>query len=733
MKNAAFSLILFLCSTVSAQVNIDLNGLRIGIHEHTGGIVSMEHESMGRFLADDGGGWLFDLACPVEEYVPLRSSISNSQAQIIKITDGVEIQYASLKLSRDIDTGGDIRAVVKITAAKDGQSVVMNCLLENNSKIPVRQIIFPDIRGLKPFDGRDNVRLKMARGEVFPFLLSPRQEHTAPFYAIKTGWNHYPAKGFSYGPNCLRWLDFGSLKGGLSIYQKRWREGERPDIRTYMSDQAPRSLRLCWEHYEKIGELAAVEPGKTWESGDFVLTPHRGSWAKGIEPYREFVRQVNPQRFFEVPEHITHAAAYQTIWMIEHHETQPEKAYFTYKDFPEIAREAKEYGIPEIVVWGWYNKGFTLPFETNPLLGAEEEFISGIKDARRMGVNIVPFVSCQIIHRDDMARYGKTEVQPDSEYTYHHELIPPFNPAYAKEFAFSGAGIEPDNEQWQADVADSFEYWFEKGVASFSWDVFGFWQTEYKKPLMDLARRLRTAARRVDPAATFSAETVAPAGLEWDGQVLDYTWNWTCNMQGDYVAYIDAGPILNILKGIRLNCLVEDSPLTAMQAFADGLILTVIPRRPGQTNGSALLSSQPELAETVRSLSKRRMDFIDYFEKGIFIGDGILSQKSWAFVRAHLLDRKLLMIVLNTGRDPLRETVTLCPELWLKKGAYRLSCSDLSGTPKPKMVKTVPSDNFLQLELKPLEMLFIEWVPADTAQLTGGGALNLSFFEVQLS
>ena len=244
----------------------------------------------------------------------------------------------------------------------------------------------------------------------------------------------------------MSWLDYGSLKGGLSLFQKRWRDRDfhRPDILTHVTESQPHRLRLaCWQ----AGKLA---PGETWESPEYWLTPHEGGWAKGIETYRAFVQQVNPPH--TIPRRIREGLGYVSIWMSDAHETVPERAAIRFKDLPAIARDTREHGLDEMSVWRWC-RHLQLPIPHREVLGTVEEWIQSVRDSRALGVNIAAALGIHLLHHSQLARYGVTYTQRNA-WNYHRDLIPNFNPSYLRGLPFDHAGqtVPPSNVQWQKDV-----------------------------------------------------------------------------------------------------------------------------------------------------------------------------------------------------------------------------------------------------------------------------------------
>ena len=180
-----------------------------------------------------------------------------------------------------------------------------------------------------------------------------------------SGMEGVPGRRRIYAQNALRWLDFGGLSGGLSVFQRKWGTQDQPDVLTYRAERDPMHLRLAWQH------KGPINPGQTWESGEFWLTAHPGGWAKGIEVFRDYVEQVNPPR--ALPTHIRNGLGFQTIWMTQAPEKDPKKAYFRYRDIPRVAQDALQYGLDELVPWGWNDSYFTLPIHSSRALGTEQE------------------------------------------------------------------------------------------------------------------------------------------------------------------------------------------------------------------------------------------------------------------------------------------------------------------------------------------------------------------------
>jgi hypothetical protein len=638
-----------------------LNGLEIRIDPGTGALLSLVYPQVGTILETDAtSAGLLDLAYPVEEFPPLRLATRFSKAQIQNTVDGMTVHWETLGSSRPEFPlpSGKVSARVTFRPAMDRRSVIVSCRIENHSRAPVPQVIFPDLVGLKPFAGMEDTQLRFPRGVVRPFTTPAKPTGSVPpFY--DRGWAQYSPSGY-YDLNALRWLDYGSFQGGLSVFERKWGTRDAPGVITFRSEAFPNAIRLLWEH------RVTIAPGQIWDSGEFWLTPHVGGWAKGIEVYRSYVREVYPPR--ALPSHVRDGIGFQSIWMTPEFERDPGRAYFRFADLPRVAADAREHGIDELVPWAIWTQ---TPIEMRRNLGSEQDFFEAIRRAKEIGVNIAPFTSFQTAFLESsLKRYG---VKPESvdNWTYSAEFIPMFRPYYSRIFA--GGWIDSGNRLWQEDISEQLTKWIERGLYSFGWDQFSNRTADDRDAgFLALIEQIRRIALAKDPESTFSGESITRQSLEEDGAVLDYTWNW--------VDYVDAGPILNVLRSPRLNCNVEDSPLIVKKGFCDGLYLNVIPKKPDLPNGSALISDRPELATALKRIARLRKQFLTHFVEGAFLGDSLLSEPSPAFVRGYQLGGSLLVFVLNDQSQPriLRTHSNL--NWWLPSaGSYRVKSYSENG------------------------------------------------------
>ena len=327
-----------------------------------------------------------------------------------------------------------------------------------------------------------------------------------------------------------------------------------------------------------------------------------------------------------------------------------------------------------------------------------------IRKARQIGVNVGLFNSIQGVLNKYAKRYNVTP--GTAPWTYHPEFIPNFNPSYSK--AFDCATMRSENKVWQKDVETTLLDMIDSGMPSMGWDVFdSSVNCKGESELVALISKIREHAREKDPQSTFAGEPYLAGGLERDCVVIDYTWCW--------VDYVEAGPIMNVLRAPRLNCIVEDSPLMVKKAFCDGLYLNLVPKKPDMPNGTALISDFPTLSRVVKEMAALRKQFLPYFTEGIMLGNSVLCEPVPVFVSAHQFGNKLLIICLNDTSMTQKLKITCDLTLWLPEARkYAVKSYNTEG----KLLKTSTWNKSTQwadntCKLKPLELEFFEIYPTE--------------------
>ncbi|MEO8763510.1 MAG: DUF6259 domain-containing protein [Ginsengibacter sp.] len=633
---------LFISTGIFAQqkyhvVRATLNGLEFIFDSRSGSILSISYPGTGVMLqAPPDSAGIVDIAFPVKEFEPLRlASRFSKNAQITRGAGIVTIHWPELGASRSFTKfQGKVAATVTLKEDTDGQSVSMSCTIENRSDHTVPQIIFPDFSGLVPFSGIGGTEFRTGGSVMKPFVDMVVKEHDN-FYVINehTKWFHYGFVLDGKGP-VIRWMDLSGRKGGLSIFSKNWgtNKGDDEGIMLKLSESSHK-LRYMSVLYTDIA------PNASWQSAEYIITPHHNGWAKGIIPYRTWAKQ-NIKRLYPLPDHVRDGLGYRTLWMKSTwYPEDTEGNIFKFTDLPKAAREAKENGLDEMVLWGWYKEGFTLPLTPpHPFLGTEKEMVDAVAECKKIGVNVSPFISVMAAGSNTVAKYGATG--SSAEYYFDPDFLPMINPGYAVSQK-GAAQIPSSNKLWQEEVLSSVKHLVDIGVPSLSWDQ--FFTVGPGKYLDTVITKVRQMAKQKDPQSTFSGE--AGTNMENECDYLDFTWNWDYNDGCDYRALISS-----LQGGPRINLNIDRSVSETKIGFADNLYLNVYPRKPDGINGSDYISNHPGLSSALKQCARLRKQFLNYFVNGTFIGDCVLAKDCPdAHVSTYVLPESMLVIVINKG------------------------------------------------------------------------------------
>ena len=683
-----------LATSASAAKTVDatLNGLQLTIDADSGSILKMAYPGPGTLLeSSPDNASILDAAYPVKQFAPLRlSSRFSKNAKIEKTEDEVKISWDRLGASRNFDLPGKVSAVVHLKAAPDKRSIIMSCDIDNQSQTPIRQVIFPDFTGLLPTNGLDGTILKTGAFGTAPFRdLAASEGRASDQFATD-----YASQSIEYAPGgmfhsmTMRWCDFGGLTGGFSLFPKRWGWDPQVNIRLTHS-QTEEKIRMLGVH------LLDIKAGEKWNSGEFVFTPHISGWAKGIEPFREWVRS-HIKRDYPVPKHVREGLGFRTVWMSQCEPEDPlGDAVWKMSDLPKLAEESKAHGIDEMVLWAWC-PGFELPLP-GPYkhLGTEKQMSEAIAQCRKLGVNVAPFISVLQAGRSTGHKYGLT-VPESGGWTQHTELIPALAASYAGTLACAQA--DTAHPVWQKEALESCKHLIDIGIPSLSWDQ--FWSEPKTPSILTLTKQIRAYSKQRDPESTFSGEELW--NIEIDADYLDYTWNW--GGWRDWQAYTSVFP------APRRNCCITSSTTSVKQAFMDNLYINIFPRKADSVNGSDYIANYPELSKTMKQCAKLRKQFLTYFTDGTLIGNCILSQPNPHAIGAYVLPDKVLMLVMNRGgAQPIAFNSDLGPWLKSASGKYGAKTYNIDG----ELVTTAKLDSAAWAgtthQLQPEELALIEF------------------------
>ncbi|MFV2067526.1 MAG: DUF6259 domain-containing protein [Pirellulales bacterium] len=668
-----------------------LNATRFVLDRATGGILRMAHAGPGTMLETTAKlAGAVEVLYQAQGAEPIRlASRFTRTARVTRQGDRIVIHWRRLEPADPTTAVGRVSATVTLEPAADGRSVLLACQVENEAAGTVRQVLFPDLRGVLPWAGVEDMEFRTGSQIVRPFV--ELSESDPDDDSRPGGEAAFRSGGVNSRQMIIRWLDLGSLRGGLSIFPRRW--GYDPRATVLLERwRTPRKLRLSFAHDVEIA------PAGSWSSGQLVLTPHACGWAKGIEPYRDWAREKRAERVCSVPEHVRTGLGFRTIWMCRKQPKDPEDAVWRFRDLPAVAREARDHGLRELVVW-MSHPGFELPLPPfYDHLGGDAEYVQAVAQCKKLGVNVVPFISVCQAKEKTVGKYRLTGGR--GGWTYHPELIPRFNPSYAT--AYACTRVSTRDPVWQKEVLQSCRRLIDIGMPSLCWDQFFIEPPEPN--LLTLTRQIRTYSRQRDRQSTFSAEELD--NLEIASAYLDYTWNWEMNL--------DLQAVTTTFPAPRINVNIDASPEEVKLYFLRNRYLNIQPRKPDDINGSDSIKNHPALSQALRQCAKLRAQFLSWFVDGTLIGNCILSEpRPDAVVAAYVLPDKALILVLNTAAEtrPITIACDLAPWLPPTANGYRVQSYDGQGQPVASSTLSGGKD---RMTVGPLEHLGIALLEADS-------------------
>ena len=634
------------------------NGLWVETHDITQQIIRMQHAALGSdlFLAEGRG-------------FPTRAFVASAAGRYTPFdTNAVTIE-------------------LQPCAATDGVSTCFQATIHNNSGQELTGFDFPDLRGLQAIGGeakKGEVELRMALGVINPFVGPDFKREYA---------------GGIYQPYALRWIDYGTMRGGISIFEETYGSEyhdvgpdtvtPRPSLiveRTTVDPQTQKAhLRLAWRHHVRIPD------GGVHTTNRFVFTPHHGGWAKGIVPFKNFIQaQYASRRTVPLPESVRDALAVQTVTMLQSLDASyAAKPDFMISDISRIAADALEHGIKNVVLWGatqysrlpilldrrvvdWTGCNLAGPRSERTYSDgrdfAFQQYRQQVLQARASGVEMIPFINIQIPKEKLVANVnyaqmsptrGNDSCEPTASAEYMHNFHQsqrlvegqPYITArdwkyLPSQWSYHTEMIpainDPNRVIAENDISPLLQSTYPADPNSYRATAETFkahWQTEWS------SRGLGSLCMDVtnDDGTYNMRDTLNAIRGQMPGAVIAGEPD-TMNMERaalfldftwSWLDYIDAGPYNATLRYPRIAINVDSSIRTLKMAFIDGTLVNLMPRKRGGTNGSMLIAQDPILSATVKRLTAARARFAAYFIRGDFIGGSILAEPVEAFERTN--------------------------------------------------------------------------------------------------
>ncbi|MBA2278803.1 MAG: hypothetical protein H0W06_13685, partial [Chloroflexia bacterium] len=571
---------------------------RVDIDVATGAIAAIHLDDPAtEFVRQPSGAGLLRVAAPLDHYQShFLECGTHGSPEISQDGDGLVLRYDHLESG---EGSFPIQVTIRLRPSDDG--LVISATVHNGWTRPLPQIIFPQLMDLEAVGNAADMRVQLGRHQSKPFE-TLRMRPDDAWWLDRALQEYFPYAGFRFN---MKWLDYGDERQGLTLFSRNTRHTAQ-GIVIQRVNRAVERLNLRWSHYPLL------EPGATWESGEYVLLPHAGDWYAGARAYQRFAAGAYP---YNAPRRIREALAVRSLWPA----VRNAPPTFTFSQLPEYAEELTdpELGVTELILWHWWFKN-GYPIFVDPRLGTEEEFGAALRTCAEMGVPIVLFVSHHILRDTD-------ETDPDwvhlnaghqpvgNNWTYGRDFLPLFRLPFSGTHAMiQGSALSPG---WHETGLSAYQHFLALGGKGICFDVGRSWEDPNYNPaidgrpdeegekLQDFARAARELIHTVNPDGTYSAEHVSDVNVP----VLDYTWEWTSSWEFAKVA-----PFRYVFPSFRLNANVNEHPRGALIGFMEGALLNLI---PGNMH-SYRLRDCPDLVDLMRKLTPLRRRFLPYFTEG---------------------------------------------------------------------------------------------------------------------
>ena len=156
-----------------------------------------------------------------------------------------------------------------------------------------------------------------------------------------------------------------------------------------MRDEYPPGLVMHWVH------MPDTPPGEAFGSPPVVLRFHDGDWHTAAGIYRTWFRSQFPVRGAREGWLRQEQAVQDAMFLLPEGNTM-----LTFKDIPEWAKGAKDFGVGTVMISGWNVGGHDNQYPDytpDPRLGTWEELEEAIQECHRLGVRVLFFANIQAV------------------------------------------------------------------------------------------------------------------------------------------------------------------------------------------------------------------------------------------------------------------------------------------------------------------------------------------------
>jgi hypothetical protein len=379
---------------VAEPVLVETGEIRVAVDPATGALVELAHRGLGiSLIGEPRLAASFRLLLPTPGHRGRQlDGESQPPPRIARTSQGLVVRWDDLR-----DDEGTYDVGVELRVKVDGDAVTFVAHVENRGPHVVEELQCPLLGGLANDAEADDwifQRHDMWKTERRRFYREFPSDMWSdpPFYyrpVTSLPWcslfDERRRRGVYLGVHDPQ-PRLSVLVDGLhpnSAYPSRWPTADD------LADGTPIGAILGWGHFP------FVQPGDSWTSPPVVVHFHEGTWYEAADYYREWFTSHAP--LDKRDSWLHHEDAWQSTIISFPDDT----ILYRFADLPQLARDAKAYGINVIQLDGWdvggLDRGYP-QYEPDPRLGTRQELIDAIAACQAEGVRVLLFANAQIVN-----------------------------------------------------------------------------------------------------------------------------------------------------------------------------------------------------------------------------------------------------------------------------------------------------------------------------------------------
>jgi hypothetical protein len=387
--------------------------MAISFDRKHGSLRSLRHEGWGcELISDPARAESWRILLPLDHF-PGHCIFSKDQK-----LSGIENNANGLKLTWKNVVGeeGQVFPIsVRMSVASGDNALQIWLEVENDTDYPLAEIHYPVLNGVLGIGEPGDSETQYVRywgepqnqfkgiGDCASFNLGrPKSLAAIPYPCTLLG------VFTTHDGLATPWVDIVNRKNGHALYVGHHEKRLRSCYLFFESEDDARTPSRGVPAMDTGGAAAPDEPSglpltMSWVSlpytkrGKFQTAPvhlefHEGGWQQAGNIYHKWYDSVSP--FDHRQRWLRREHAWNSVNLM----TSEGQILYPYSEIPDMARQAKKYGVKVLHINGWWKGGHdrSYPFyEPEPRLGGEQALRDAIAQCHKLGVKVMLFANLQ--------------------------------------------------------------------------------------------------------------------------------------------------------------------------------------------------------------------------------------------------------------------------------------------------------------------------------------------------